>query len=75
MAAAVQLRRPSLDAAAVLGAEVIFLTGPIHKQRTYAMVLADHLSDGQVLVLAPGRSLGCGRGRLDAATGRMQPQT
>ncbi|MCA0927908.1 NAD/NADP octopine/nopaline dehydrogenase family protein [Ruegeria profundi] len=44
--------------AAVSGAQVIFLTGPIHKQRTYAMVLADHLSDGQVLVLAPGRSLG-----------------
>ncbi|MFC6640327.1 hypothetical protein GV827_19240 [Sulfitobacter sp. JBTF-M27] len=44
--------------AAVDGAEAIFLTGPIHKQRTYAMVLADHLSDGQVLVLAPGRSLG-----------------
>jgi len=43
---------------AVAGAEVIFLTGPVHKQRTYAMVLADHLSDGQVLVLAPGRSLG-----------------
>ena len=44
--------------AAVAGAEAIFLTGPIHKQRTYAMVLADHLADGQVLVLAPGRSLG-----------------
>ena len=44
--------------AAVRTAQVIFLTGPIHKQRTYAMVLADHLSDGQVLVLAPGRSLG-----------------
>ena len=43
---------------AVRGAEVVFLTGPVHKQRTYAMVLADHLSDGQVLVLAPGRSLG-----------------
>lgn len=43
---------------AVGGAEAIFLTGPIHKQRTYAMVLADHLADGQVLVLAPGRSLG-----------------
>ncbi len=43
---------------AVAGAELIFLTGPVHKQRTYAMVLADHLSDGQVLVLAPGRSLG-----------------
>jgi len=44
--------------AAVTGAEAIFLTGPVHKQRTYAMVLAEHLSDGQVLVLAPGRSLG-----------------
>ena len=44
--------------AAVADAEVIFLTGPIHKQRTYAMVLADHLKDGQVLALCPGRSLG-----------------
>ena len=44
--------------AAVRDAQVIFLTGPLHKQRTYAMVLADHLSDGQILVLAPGRSLG-----------------
>ncbi|MEM7545902.1 MAG: hypothetical protein AAF367_10240 [Pseudomonadota bacterium] len=44
--------------AAVSDAEVIFLTGPIHKQRTYAMVLANHLCDGQVLVLAPGRSMG-----------------
>ena len=44
--------------ASVRDADVIYLTGPVHKQRTYAMVLADHLSDGQVLVLAPGRSLG-----------------
>lgn len=43
---------------AVSGAEVIFLSGPIHKQRTYAMVLASHLNDGQILVMAPGRSLG-----------------
>lgn len=41
---------------AVRGAELIILTGPIHKQRTYAMVLADHLSDGQVLALSAGRS-------------------
>ena len=41
---------------AVAEAEVIFLTGPIHKHRTYAMVLADHLSDGQVLVIAPART-------------------
>ncbi|MDP3525308.1 MAG: hypothetical protein Q8S27_12070 [Hoeflea sp.] len=43
---------------AISQADLIFLTGPVHKQRTYAMVLADHLRDGQVLVLAPGRSLG-----------------
>ena len=42
--------------AAVAGAEVIFLTGPVHKQRTYAMVLADHLRDGQTLVAAPART-------------------
>ena len=44
--------------AAVEDADLIFLTGPVHKQRTYAMVLADHLSDGQVLVLAPARTMG-----------------
>lgn len=43
---------------AIQGADVIFLTGPVHKYRTYAMVLADHLSDGQVVVLPEGRSLG-----------------
>ncbi len=43
---------------AVADAQVIFLTGPVHKQRTYAMVLADHVHDGQALVLAPGRSFG-----------------
>ena len=43
---------------AVADAEIIFLTGPVHKQRTYAMVLASHLHDGQIIVLAPGRSLG-----------------
>ena len=43
---------------AIDGADVIFLSGPIHKYRTYAMVLADHLKDGQVVVLPQGRSLG-----------------
>ena len=42
----------------VAEAEAIFLTGPLHKQRTYAMVLADHLRDGQLLVLPQARSLG-----------------
>lgn len=43
---------------AVRDAQLIFVTGPVLKQRTYAMVLAEHLTDGQVLVLVPGRSLG-----------------
>lgn len=42
----------------VAEAQVIFLSGPIHKYRTYAMVLADHLRDGQIVVLPEGRSLG-----------------
>ena len=44
--------------AALGGAELVFLTGPVLKQRTYAMVLAEHVADGQVLALVPGRSLG-----------------
>lgn len=42
----------------VEGADAIILTGPLHKQRTYAMVLADHVRDGQILVLPEARSLG-----------------
>ena len=41
---------------AVADADLIFVTGPVHKHRTYAMVLADHLVDGQTLVIAPARS-------------------
>jgi len=44
--------------AAVAEAEVIFVTGPVLKQRTYSMVLAGHLKDGQIVVLAPGRTFG-----------------
>ncbi len=44
--------------AAVDHAEVIFVTGPVLKQRTYSLVLAGHLHDGQIIVIAPGRSLG-----------------
>ncbi|MFT5110752.1 MAG: opine dehydrogenase [Parasphingorhabdus sp.] len=43
--------------AAVADADLVILTGPVHKQRTYAMVLADHLRDGQTLLIAPGRTL------------------
>ncbi|MBU2980638.1 hypothetical protein KO498_02310 [Lentibacter algarum] len=56
-------RGPSIQTTAELDravgrADVIFLTGPVHKYRTYAMVLADHLADGQIIVLPEGRSLG-----------------
>ena len=44
--------------AALADAELVFVTGPVLKQRTYAMVLAEHVADGQVLALVPGRSLG-----------------
>ncbi len=44
--------------AAVDHADVIFVTGPVLKQRTYSLVLAGHLNDGQIVVIAPGRSLG-----------------
>ena len=43
---------------AVGGAELIWLTGTVLKQRSCAMVLAEHLSHGQVLALVPGRSFG-----------------
>ena len=46
-----------LDAAAT-SADLIFVTGPALKQRTYSMVLAGHLRDGQVLVLVNGRTMG-----------------
>ena len=42
----------------VADAELVFLTGPVHKQRTYAMVLADHLHDGQIIVLPNARTFG-----------------
>ena len=42
----------------VRDAELIWLTGPVPKQRTCATMLAEHLSDGQVLALVPGRSFG-----------------
>ena len=44
--------------AAVDHADVIFVTGPVLKQRTYSLVLAGHLKEGQIIVIAPGRSLG-----------------
>ena len=52
------IRTTSALDTAVSDAQAIILTGPLHKQRTYAMVLAEHLSDDQVLVLPNARSLG-----------------
>lgn len=43
---------------AVREADLLFLTGPIHKQRTYAMVLADRLKDGQIIVVPNARTFG-----------------
>ena len=50
--------------AALDGAELVFVTGPVLKQRTYAMVLAEHVADGQVLALVPGRFPRGARGGL-----------
>ena len=43
---------------AVRKSDLVWLTGPVLKQRTCAMALAEHLSDGQVVAIVPGRSLG-----------------
>ena len=56
-------RGPSirLDAhldSAVRESDLVWLSGPVLKQRTCAMALAEHLSDGQVVAIVPGRSLG-----------------
>ena len=56
-------RGPSirLDAhldSAVRESDLVWLSGPVLKQRTCAMALAEHLSDGQVVAIVPGRSFG-----------------
>ena len=48
---------PHLDSA-VRESDLVWLAGPVPKQRAGAMALADHLSDGQVVAIVPGRSLG-----------------
>lgn len=47
----------ALDSA-VRDSDIIFLTGPVHKLRTWAMVLAGHLRDGQVVVVTNARTFG-----------------
>ncbi|MCC6002177.1 MAG: hypothetical protein JJU19_15155 [Pararhodobacter sp.] len=72
---------PSIQTTAALdealdGAELVVLSGPLHKQRTYAQVLADQLAAGQVVLLPDARSLGavevawllqCGGAQADLA--------
>jgi len=53
-----QVRTTAALDEALAGAELVVLTGPLHKQRTYAMVLAEQLAPGQVVLLPQARSLG-----------------
>lgn len=39
-------------------AELLVFTGPVHKQRAYAMALAEHFRDGQVVFLPNARTFG-----------------
>ena len=72
--------RAEVDAS-VRDADLVWLTGTVLKQRLYAMVLAEHLSDGQVIALLPGRTLGaldiaghlrCGGCRADVTLVEIQ---
>lgn len=62
-------------------ADLVWLTGTVLTQRLYAMALAEHLSDGQVVALLPGRTLGaldiashlrCGGCRVDVTLVEIQ---
>ena len=44
--------------AAVSDADVLFVTGPVFKLRTYGMVLAPYLNDKQALVVCPAQTFG-----------------
>ena len=72
--------RAEIDAS-VRDADLVWLTGTVLAQRLYAMVLAEHLSDGQVIAVVPGRSLGaleiachlrCGGCRADVTLVEVQ---
>lgn len=54
---------PNIEATSVLdtaisGADLIVISGPVLKQRTYALVMAPYIHDGQVLAVIPGRTFG-----------------
>ncbi|MGI8517871.1 MAG: hypothetical protein ACR2ME_05960, partial [Acidimicrobiia bacterium] len=43
---------------AIAGADLIVISGPVLKQRTYALVMAPYIRDGQILAVIPGRTFG-----------------
>lgn len=55
--------RPSIEVTSVLdtavaASDLIVVSGPVLKQRTYGLVLSQHLSDGQMLVVLPAMTFG-----------------
>jgi opine dehydrogenase len=55
--------RPSVEVTSVLdsavaASDLIVVSGPVLKQRTYGLVLAQHLLDGQVIVVVPAMTFG-----------------
>lgn len=55
--------RPAIEVTSVLDAAVaasdlIVVSGPVLKQRTYGLVLSQHLKDGQTIVVLPGMTFG-----------------
>ena len=43
---------------AISEADLIVISGPVLKQRTYALVMAPYIRDGQILAVVPGRTFG-----------------
>ncbi len=55
--------RPSIEVTSVLDAAVaasdmVVVSGPVLKQRTYGLVLAQQVQDGQLIVVTPARTFG-----------------
>jgi len=55
--------RPSIEVTSVLDtavadADVIVVSGPVLKQRTYGLVLAQHVKDGQIVMVANASTFG-----------------
>lgn len=52
------IRVTSVLDAAVADSDVLFVTGPVFKLRTYGMVLAPYLAEDQALVVCPAQTFG-----------------